>query len=177
MEFANKKLIIIRGPSGTGKSTVSKAVVGCIRSLINNPCCAIIDQDYFLNTIPGNQAFCKELCADMILQCAIACRNKGYDVVLEGILNVVYYSDLFRNLMDVFGVENVTFYYLDISLEESQQRHLLRDKAKDFTADRMVNWYKSASPTNYTNEIIINSSTSSVLESTQVIMDNYLRSK
>ena len=170
MNAGDQKLIIIRGPSGAGKSTVSKGVVDAIR--LQGRLCAIIDQDHFLNVIPGNQANCRELCCEMIFQCALACKNQKYDVVLEGILNIVYCSSLFEKLKELFGQTNISYYYFDVSLEETQKRHVTRAKAKEFTIERMVNWYKSASPTFFENEIII-SNESSATDSITFILEQY----
>jgi adenylylsulfate kinase-like enzyme len=170
MSTVDQKLIIIRGPSGAGKSTVSKGLVDVIRS--QGQLCAIIDQDHFLNVIPGNQANCRELCCEMIFQCALACKNLKYDVVLEGILNIVNCSSLFEKLKEIFGQEHVSFYYFDVSLEETQKRHLTRLKANEFTIERMAGWYKSASPTHFENETII-SSQSSAADSIKCILEKY----
>lgn len=172
MNAEGRKLIVIRGPSGAGKSTVSKGVLEIIRS--EGRLCAILEQDHFLNVIPGNQTHCRELCCDMMLACAIACRDRGYDVIMEGILNVVYCSKLFENLEENFGQSNVSYYYFDVSLEETQNRHLTRGKSKEFGPERMARWYKSASPTQFVNELII-SSQSSAADTVQVIVDKYRR--
>lgn len=170
MDTATRRLIIIRGPSGAGKSTVSNGVLKEIRD--QGRLCAILEQDHFLNVIPGNQAHCRELCCEMMLSCALACKNKGYDVIMEGILNIVYCSEMIETLKSEFGCQNVTFYYFDVTLEETQARHLTRAKAMEFSAERMAGWYISASPTNFTHEVVI-SSQSTAAESIKTIVDKY----
>lgn len=110
----------------------------------------------------------------MMLSCALACKNKGYDVIIEGILNVVYCSEMIASLKSEFGCDNVTFYYFDVTLEETEARHLSKTQAMEFSAEIMAGWYMSASPTNYTHEVVIPSKNTAE-ESIKIIVDKYNR--
>ncbi len=161
----SRKVIIIRGPAGSGKSTITKLLLKELKekSKIHKGTdkesyhrFAYLEQDYFRNIVAGGYRDARELSAQLLLENAKVCVNSGFHVVMEGILNIQHYREpLFDPLFQLFGEDNVKFFYLNASLELTQQRHLTRSKAQDFGVEKLAEWYNSASPTQYPSETII----------------------
>jgi adenylate kinase family enzyme len=164
------KAIVIRGPAGAGKSTVALDVIQYFRNQSQN--FAYIEQDYFNGTVCGRQANYRELVIQMMSQNVRACKSSGYNVLVEGILNTDYFSSVFDDIITCYGEDNVTFYYFDVSLNETKRRHMTRAKANDFSVDMLDEWYSAASHVNYDREVVLNE-TLSKEEAVKIIIRNY----
>lgn len=143
------KLIIIRGPSGSGKSSVSKALL----KTCEKPTLLIHEDEIrfmFNNWKQPDHAASKELAVASILSGL----KSGYDVIYEGISNVKTYDKYFQQIFKKHPTENY-FFYLDVSFEESLRRHETRPEKSEFGAEEMKSWQVYASPTGYEHEIII----------------------
>jgi len=149
------RLIVVRGPAGAGKSTITRQATAQLRATHNEIPVALEEQDYFNNTIAGRQSGYRDLAIKMILRSGLACREEGYSLIVEGVLNIVYYKDCLDQLIAAYGIANTTFYYMDVSLEETKARHQTRPKAKEFSADLLDEWYAAASPSGYANEVTL----------------------
>jgi uridine kinase len=169
----NPKLIVIRGPAGAGKSTVANSVLSSFRSSIQNRRFAILEHDYFNNVVTGRLLGYRDLTMQMLKQNILACKELDYDVILEGILNIVYFKAMFEEILSSFGEKNGTFYYLDVPLLETKIRHSTRKKANEFSADLLDDWYSAASLSIFLNEKIL-SSTLSAEQSGEIIIHNYI---
>lgn len=141
--MTQSKLILLRGPAGSGKSTTAKV-------LLNNATrkVCLIEQDYyrfiFRPHINGNKANSVAI-HSMIKSNVLIALNEGYDVILEGILNAKSYKPMLQEILAVHPTENYMFYF-DISFKETMRRHRTRP-AKDtpsFTDDDMKSWYPAA---------------------------------
>ncbi len=151
------KLIILRGPSGAGKSTISKRL---FESAKRNT--ALIEQDQyrFMFSPPGGELNSKTI-HEMILQNTLTALRDGYDVILEGILNVRSYGKTFETLIREHPTQNYLFYF-DVSFNETIRRHrtrLAKGKFK-FTEKDMEGWYKPRDITGYDCEHIISEQSS-----------------
>ncbi len=148
------KLIIIRGPSGAGKSTVSKTLLkqsdrktllvseDQIRKMFND------------NHLPGHTAS-KELSVYSVL---LGLRE-GYDVILEGILNIKTSQERLGKILKAHAKENY-FFYLDVSYDETLRRHATRPEKAEFSTDAMKEWWDYASPSGQSTEVVIPESSS-----------------
>jgi len=129
------KLIIIRGNSGSGKSTVARA----LRERMGYGT-TLIEQDYVRRIVlrekdrPGQPNI--EL-IDMMTRFALA---KGYHVILEGILPKKHYGDMLYALVDDYA-RDAYIYYFDISFEETLRRHQTKPNKNDFGEAEMRQWY------------------------------------
>ncbi|GAA4729949.1 kinase [Phytohabitans rumicis] len=85
--------------------------------------------------------------------------DQGYHVVLEGILYSRKYGDMIRSLGRSHRGQT-TYYYLDVSLEETLRRHQMRPQATEFTMDDMRGWYAPHDVLNVDGEHIIDESSS-----------------
>jgi hypothetical protein len=66
--------------------------------------------------------------------------DHGYHVIVEGILHAERYAGMLDELADDHR-GTTTFYYLDVSFEESLDRHATRPQAAEFGAEDMRGWY------------------------------------
>jgi predicted kinase len=130
------RLIVVRGNSGAGKSTVAAALRdACGRGV------AWVSQDLIRRLIlrepdrPGGANI------GLIDQVARYSLDQGYHVVLDGILYADRYEAMLTGLQrDHRGRSR--FYYLDVPLAETLRRHATRPQAAEFGADQMREWYR-----------------------------------
>lgn len=130
-----QKLIIIRGNSGSGKSTIAQRVRDELGEKV-----MFLQQDVVRRDIlkvkdkEGNPVI------GLIEQLALYGKKTGYDVLLEGILSENKYGSMLRNLINEFDESFV--YYLDIPFNETLRRHNLRHKNSDFGKAEMREWWR-----------------------------------
>lgn len=133
-----QKLIIIRGNSGSGKSTIAKrlqAEMGQGTMLIPQD---IIRREILKTPdVPNNDV------VELIYELAMYGQTKGHNVIIEGILSKNKYGEMLGKLIDGFN-GNAKIFYLDISFEETLRRHATKPalKAKEFGEKEMRQWWK-----------------------------------
>lgn len=129
---------MLRGNSGSGKSTVARAV----RDAYGGRGCAIIEQDYLRrivlrehdNTNGGGVA------PQFITHAAQFTLQHGYHTIIEGILASARYR---QALVDLFAghAGDVHVYYLAATFTETVRRHDTRPQADQFTPAQMQDWF------------------------------------
>jgi len=130
-----QKIIIIRGNSGSGKSTVASRVRDELGDKV-----MFLQQDVLRRDIlkvkdkEGNPGI------GLLENLAMYGRKIGYDVVLEGILTYAKYGPMLKDVINQFDQAYV--YYLDIPFEETLRRHNLRSKNNDFGEVEMREWWR-----------------------------------
>lgn len=131
-----KDLIIIRGNSGSGKSTVAKLLqkaMGYETMLLQQD--VIRKEIMQVRDTPDNPSI--ELIRRMA-QYGWECDN---NVIIEGILLSNKGGDILRGLIrDCPGKSFV--YYFDIPFEETLRRHSTRSKSAEFGEEEMKNWWR-----------------------------------
>lgn len=143
------RLIVLRGNSGAGKSSVAAELRRrCGRGL------AVVAQDNVRRTILKEVDQPGAVNIGLIEQVVRYSLDHGYHVVLEGILYADHYGDMLRRLQRDLTTR-AHFYYLDISLDESVARHETRPQARDFTADDMGSWYRSCDLVQGLREMVV----------------------
>jgi predicted kinase len=131
------KLIVIRGNSGSGKSSVAREV----RRRYGRGC-ALVEQDHLRRIVlrehdgSGTGGFAPKL----ICATARLALEGGYHVVLEGILHSDRYGPPLRELIAGHAGDSHV-YYLDVAFAETLRRHATRPLAADVTPDQMRDWY------------------------------------
>jgi adenylate kinase family enzyme len=148
----NPKLIIIRGPSGVGKSTVARAV----KERSDRPT-LLLEQDLFRPLFNKGGTDSDIPIWELIEASVKVGLQHRYDVILEGILNVQKPGrlDFFENLFRYHPEENYLF-YLDASFDETLKRHESRpDKKIEFGEKEMREWWDLASKMGHANEVVI----------------------
>jgi len=129
------KIIILRGNSGSGKSTIARRLQAALgrRTML-------IPQDILRREILGVKEGDANPSIQLIFQTAVYGLSIGYDVILEGILRRQYYGQMLQDLTDRFDEAHV--YYFAVSLEETLRRHATKPNAGDFGEKEMRRWYK-----------------------------------
>lgn len=131
-----KKLIILRGNSGSGKTTVAKELqrkFGKNTMLISQD--AIRRNMLWVNDGENTPALplMKELLRYGNQHCQV--------VILEGIMNREWYDSLFELALQLYGTR-VYAYYFDIPFEETLRRHQTRAKCNEFGEEEMRKWWR-----------------------------------
>src|SRR3989344_3974680 len=143
------KLIIIRGPSGAGKSTVAKAIKDRSKQPVLHVSVDEIRKSFSDQSKPDHKAT-----KDLTVNNVTFGLSNGYNVILEGILNIktnkLYLDKIFKSHPN----ENYVF-YLDVSYEETLRRHKTRPQKNEFGEKAMKSWWEYASPMGHVSETIV----------------------
>lgn len=129
------KLIIIRGNSGSGKSTTAKNLQNDLgrgtllvsQDIVRREMLKVHDRD-------GN------LSIDLIRQIAEYGKGKCEYVIVEGILYKHRYGEMLKHLIQFFNQKAYT-YYFDLSFEETVKRHNSSSKKMEFGEDALRDWW------------------------------------
>ena len=129
------KLIIIRGNSGSGKTTTAKNLQNDLRhgtllvsqDIVRREMLKVHDRD-------GN------LSIDLIRQIAEYGKDKCEFVIVEGILYKHLYGEMLNHLIQFFNQKAYT-YYFDLSFEETVKRHNSSLKKMEFGEDSLRDWW------------------------------------
>ncbi|WP_285479534.1 kinase [Amycolatopsis sp. NBRC 101858] len=147
-------LVVLRGPSGAGKTTVATAV----RARLGHGV-ALVQQDVLRRVVLREHDVPGGLNIALI---ATVCRfslDAGYHVILEGILTAARYGPMLRRLAaDHRG--HTTFFYFDVPFAETVRRHATRPQAEEFTAEDMHGWYAASGRLDAPGEQIIDTTSS-----------------
>ena len=151
---ATTRLAVLRGNSGSGKSTTAQE----LRRRIGRGV-AWIEQDYLRRILLREHDRAGAPNIGLIDQTARYSLDQGYHVVLEGILYSPTYGAMLRQLLaDHAGVTGV--YYFQLSFEETVRRHATRPLAKVVTPEQMREWYQDCDLLGVPNEQVIDPSSS-----------------
>lgn len=127
-------LIIIRGNSGSGKTTIAKALhneLGEDALLLSQD---VVRREMLqVHDRPGNLAI------SLIEQIARYGIEHCQYVILEGILNKEKYNHMLQSLINLPEV-TAHVYYFDLPFEETVRRHNTK-KDTDFGEEKMASWF------------------------------------
>ncbi len=127
------KLIILRGNSGSGKTTVSKILQ---KKFGRNT--MLIAHDMVRREI----LYAKDVQAlPLMMQLLKYGRQNAGVTILEGILPTEIYMPLFELAIQEYGNGIFAFYY-DLTFEETLQRHATKPNRADFGEQDMRRWWK-----------------------------------
>jgi predicted kinase len=130
------RLIVLRGNSGAGKSTVART----LREAYGRGM-AWVSQDLIRRNILQEKDRPGAANIGLIGQVARYSLDHGYHVVLDGIFYADRYEPMLADLnRDHLGVSR--FYYLDVSMDETLRRHATRPQAVEFGPDDMREWHR-----------------------------------
>lgn len=121
------KLIIIRGNSGSGKSSIAKQ----LRQELSDNKTALIEQDYLRRHVLGEKGGGGNDNTELIELSARYALGKGYLTIVEGILATEYYGDMLKGLISISPKDAYVF-YLDVSLEETIKWHATKPNCEEF---------------------------------------------
>ena len=129
------KLVILRGNSGSGKTTVARGLqqkLGYGTMLISQD----VVRREMLHVKDGE----KPKVSELLFQLAVYGKEHCDVVILEGILNSKWYEQLFKKLMKEFE-ENIFAFYFDIPFEETLRRHKTKPNANEFGKTELRKWW------------------------------------
>jgi len=132
------KVIVIRGNSGSGKTTVSRALRAAILERGDSAGVAVVEQDYFRRIVLKEKEEAGAEALNLIRLVATFALARGYDVIVEGILGAAKYGDMLAGLM-ALADESYAFYF-DVSFEETVRR--TSTKNADFGEAELRTWWK-----------------------------------
>jgi broad specificity phosphatase PhoE/predicted kinase len=146
---AENILVILRGNSGSGKSTVAE---GLRDKLGDNV--LLISKDMLREEFitPESPSYYSVL-GDMIRNLADIGAKYGYIVIIDGMVGHPKHDALLSELFAKFDKSLV--YTLDIPLEETLRRHATRKKADEFGEPEMREWYRKRDHLGIESEIIV----------------------
>lgn len=129
------KLIIIRGNSGSGKTTTAESLQNHLgRGTL------LVSQDVVRREMLKVHDREGNLSIDLIRQIAEYGKDKCEFVIVEGILDKSRYGEMLNNLIQFYNQKTLTFYF-DLSFEETLIRHNSRSKKLDFGEDSLRAWW------------------------------------
>ena len=143
------KLIILRGNSGSGKTTVAKELQNRFgRNTM------IISQDMvrreMLKVKDGENTQAIPLMKELL----IYGNNHSDVVILEGIMYADWYKPLFELAVRLYG-SNIYAYYFDLSFEETLKRHQTKPNCHEFGEEAMRRWWREKDFSDILNEVSI----------------------
>ena len=135
---ATTRLVVLRGNSGSGKSTTAKELRRRVGTGV-----AWVEQDYLRRTLLREHCRPEAPNIGLIDLAARYALDSGYHVVLEGGLYEPQYGEMVRQLVaDHAGVTGV--YYFQLPLDETARRHLTRPMATEVMVEKLRDWYQPA---------------------------------
>ena len=143
------KLIILRGNSGSGKTTIAKE----LQKLFGKNT-ILISQDIIrremLNVDDGKNTKALPLLKELLKY-----GNEHNEIViLEGILRASWYQSLFELAIELYN-QNIYAYYFDLSFEETLKCHQTRTCRNEFGEKEMKSWWREKDFSPILNEITI----------------------
>ena len=129
------KLVILRGNSGSGKSSVAQK----IRDRYGHGV-AIVGQDNLRRVILGERDVPGGANIGLIDITTRYALDHGYHVVLEGILR----ADKFGEVLGALAADHIGLtraYYFDVSFEETLRRHATKPQAVEYGEPEMRAWF------------------------------------
>ncbi|MDT2740442.1 AAA family ATPase [Enterococcus canintestini] len=143
------KLIILRGNSGSGKTTVAKALQHSFpQGTVMN-----IGQDEVRRDMLNIKDDTSNLAVLAIETLAIfGCQHYPI-VIIEGILSRKKYGHMLDKLQELF--DQTHCYYFDLSFETTVSRHQQRIQRFSFSEINMANWWLDKDYLKFENEKMI----------------------
>ncbi|MDF2606850.1 MAG: hypothetical protein K0S34_1045 [Bacillales bacterium] len=129
------KLIIIRGNSRSGKTTIAKS----LQNHLGNGT-LMVSQDTVRRDMLKVHDRDGNLSIDLIRQIAEYGKGKCEFVIVEGILYKNRYGEMLNKLIEFFN-HKVHIYYYDLPFEETVLRHNDSPKKMEFGEDSLRSWW------------------------------------
>lgn len=144
------KLVIIRGNSGSGKTTIAKEV----QLAFGQSEVMLISQDYIRREMLGVKDRQDNLSIEVIKRLAEFGKGKYKFVLIEGILSSRIYKEMLLELRSFYGGKVQAFYF-DVPFEETIKRHSKREKCKEFGEKEMKKWWLASDYLNIKQECLL----------------------
>ena len=145
-----KKLIIIRGNSASGKSAVAEQLRKELGGKV-----AVVGLDTLRRTILREPDELENTDVIGLLDQTVRYSlDHGYVVIVEGILSKPKYRDILMELMNAPDCNSAVF-YIDVSIEETIERHKTKPIASEVTDEQLRSWYQPKNYLDVPGEVII----------------------
>lgn len=145
----NSTIVILRGNSGSGKTTVAKdlqKLLGHNTLMISQD--VIRRQMLYAKDGPDSPAI-------SLLINLIEYGKKHYPfVILEGIMNSKWYKPLFQVIQEEYS-DSIHAYYFDLPFEETLKRHETKPNHNEFGENEIRRWWNEKDYIGFIPEIII----------------------
>ncbi|MFF0546638.1 MULTISPECIES: AAA family ATPase [Nocardia] len=145
-------LVGLRGNSGSGKTTVARAV----QQRFARASCLVVAQDVVRRTMLRETDAPGAVNIDLIEHVAAFGLARGLIVIVEGILDADRYGEMLERLSMSAG--SAMFYSFDLSFAETVRRHASRPQAQEFSPTQMGQWYHGWQPLAFVDEVRIDAS-------------------
>ncbi|MFD7156460.1 kinase [Kribbella sp. NPDC059898] len=163
---SSTRLITLRGNSGSGKSAVAAA----IRAARPTGTVAILGQDVVRRDILGTGDDAGGHPIGLIDLAGRYLLGRGFDVIIEGILNAKWYSEALPRLVaDHRGVSRSYIY--DLTFEETVRRHSTKPVATAFGEAELRQWYRGLQPITHLDETVITANESLAATAARILED------
>jgi len=130
------KIVLLRGNSGCGKSTIAKALQKRLGEGT-----MLISQDYVRREMLSVKDRPNNLAIDLLKNLvSYGCENCDV-TILEGILYADYYKNLFALTKELYA-NQIFAYYFDVPFEETLERHKQKPNFHEFGAAEMKRWWR-----------------------------------
>ena len=130
------KLIIIRGNSGSGKTSLAKLLQARF-----GPNTLRVSHDMIrmeLLNVQGREGVLRS--APLMIELLRYGKANSEVTILEGILPTCDYSRLFEAALTIFGADIYAYYY-DLPFDETLRRHMTKPNRDDFGEADMRRWW------------------------------------
>lgn len=143
----DNKIIIIRGNSGSGKTTVAKELC---KQLDKD--CMLLSQDVIRRDILHTNDGADSVAIELLSKLVLFGKEHSNIVILEGIINSNWYKPLFDTIQKNFS--NIYSYYYDIPFDETVRRFQTKNNV-NFTEQDMKRWWNEKDILGFENEKMI----------------------
>lgn len=162
---ADRKLIILRGNSGSGKSTVARELQQRMGYGT-----ALIEQDYIRRKLLREKDGKNRPYNELIALTTRFALDNNYNVIIEGILHEANNGQMLRELLESHP-GRAFVYYFDVSFEETLRRHATKPNSHEFGEKEMKNWYTPRDLLGVKGEIIIPETSSLEATTDRILSD------
>lgn len=131
-----RKVIMIRGNSGSGKTTIAKHLQ---REFGQDT--MMLSQDTIRGQIVLDKTGRDRLVVEAMISLIEFAYKNELTVIVEGVMNSEYYTPLFNRIKDLYKTR-ICAYYFDLTREETFKRHQNSDKSTMFGEAEMRIWWK-----------------------------------
>ncbi len=146
----SSKLIIIRGNSGSGKTTVAKELRLRIGDGLSDDT-MLVHQDTIRREILRERDMLDKGSVIELIELVVEFgRKQDRTVILEGIFSAKKYGTMLSRLASKF--DEVYVYYFDLPFEETLIRHASKANAHEFGEKEMREWWNEKDYLGLTNE-------------------------
>ncbi|MEV0251019.1 AAA family ATPase [Nocardia sp. NPDC050712] len=140
-------LVVLRGNSGSGKSTVARAV----QHRFEPGAVLVVPQDVVRRQMLREQDKPDGLNVELIEHIATFGLARGRIVLVEGILRAARYGPMLQRLSA--AATRSDFYAYDLTFGETTRRHATRPQAAEFGVTEMRAWYHGWDPLGFVSEV------------------------